>query len=147
MKRPSLISVILPVLVCMFICILSFGPVMAQSSRPSGSFASKYGPPQQTPKEVPKEAAASTPTDKNAADLNKQPAPKPQPQIKMGPVRITLGGAQNNRSTQPPAVQISPQDIAKIQKIMEIINMGKKRTRVDYCGAIVCFVLDSRRMS
>jgi hypothetical protein len=78
---------------------------------------------------VPKEAAASTPTDKNAADLDKQPAPKPEPQIKLPPVRITLGGAQNNRSTRPPTVQISPQDIAKIQKIMEIINVGQKNRR------------------
>jgi hypothetical protein len=128
MKRPSLISVILPVLVCIFICILSFGPVMAQSS-PSGRFVSKSAPPQRTPEEVPKEAAASTPTDKNAADLDKQPAPKPEPQIKLPPVRITLGGAQNNRSTRPPTVQISPQDIAKIQKIMEIINVGQKNRR------------------
>jgi hypothetical protein len=128
MKRP-LISVILPVLVCIFICTLSFGPVMAQSSRPSPSFASKYGPPQQRPKEVPKEAAASTPTDKNAADLNKQPASKPEPKIKVPPIRITLGGGQNNRGTRPPAVQISPQDIAKIQKKMEIVNMGKKKPR------------------
>ncbi len=128
MKRPSLISVILPVLVCMLICILSFGPVMAQASRPSRSLASKYGPPQQTPKEVPKEAAASTPADKNAADLNKQPAP--QPQLKLPPVRITLGAPSNNRNrTRPPAVQISPQEIAKIQKIMEIINMGQKNRR------------------
>jgi hypothetical protein len=136
MKRP-LISVILPVLVCMLICILSLGPVMAQSSRPGRTFATKYGPPQQTPreapkevpKEIPKEAAASTPTEKNAADLNKQPASKPEPRIKMSPIRITLGGGQNNRSTRPPAVQISPQDIVKIQKIMEIINMGQKKRR------------------
>jgi len=129
MKRPSLLYVIVPVLVCIFICILSFGPVTAQSSPPGRSYVSKQAPPQKPPKEVPKEAAASTPTDKNAADLNKQPAPKPEPQIKMGPVRITLGGRQNNRSTQPPGIQISPQDIAKLQKIMEIVNMGKKGPR------------------
>jgi hypothetical protein len=128
MKRPSLISVILPIPVCIFICILSFGPVMAQSS-PSGRFVSKSAPPKTTPKEVPKEAAASTAPATNAADLNKPPAPQPQPQIKLPPVRITLGGAQNNRSTQPPTVQISPQDIAKIQKIVEIINGGQKNRR------------------
>jgi len=127
MKRPSLISVILPVLVCIFICILSFGPVMAQSSA-SGRFVSKRVPPQEIPKEVPKEAAASAPTDKNAADLNKPPAPKPEPQMKLPPVRITFG-AQNNRATRPPTVQISPQPIAKIQKIMEKINTGQKNRR------------------
>src|SRR5271157_896091 len=98
MKRPSLISVILPVLVCIFICILSFGPVMAQSSL-SRPFVSKYAPPQ-TPKEVPKETpATSAPTEKVTPDPNKQSASKPEPQIKMGPVRITLGGQNNGGIT------------------------------------------------
>ena len=130
MKRPSLLYVIVPVLVCIFICILSFGPVMAQSSPPGRSFVSKQAPPQKTPKEVPKETpATSAPTEKVTPDPNKQSASRPEPQIKMGPVRITLGGGQNNRGTRPPGIQISPQDIAKIQKIMEIVNMGKKGPR------------------
>ncbi len=92
MKRASLISVILPVLVCIFICILSFGPVMAQSS-PSQPFVSKYAPPQKTPKEVPKETpATSAPTEKVTPDPNKQSASKPEPQIKMGPVRNNFRG-------------------------------------------------------
>lgn len=130
MKRPSLISVILPVLVCIFICTLSVSLVAAQSR---GWALHKQAPPQMAPKEVPKEipkdAAASAPIDKNTADLNKPPTPQSQPQIKLPPVRITLGGAQNNRSTRPPTVQISPQDIAKIQKIMEIINVGQNNRR------------------
>jgi hypothetical protein len=125
MKKPSLVSVILPVLVCVFTCTLSVGLVAAQSD---GRAVLKQAPPQMAPKELPKEAAASAPIDKNAADLNKTPAP--QPQLKLPPVRITLGAASSNRNTtRPPGIQISPQDIAKIQKIMEIINVGQNNRR------------------
>jgi hypothetical protein len=134
MKRPSLISVIKPVLVCIFICALSVGLVAAQSH---GRAVHKQSPPQkppvvnEAPKEAPKEAAASTaPTEKATTDSTKQSPPNPAPQIKVPPVRITLGAPSNNRNTtRPPGIQISPQDAAKLKKIMELFNVGQNNRR------------------
>ncbi len=128
--RLFLQRLILPLLVCILICALSAGPGMAQLINPVAANKTKKGlfmnkaPEKQLPKEAP---ATSAPSDRNTADSNK-PAAQPSPQIKIPPVRITIG-AQNNRRTPPPTIQISPQDIAKVQKIMELINIGKKSGR------------------
>ncbi len=133
MKRPSLLTVIKAFLVGIFICTLSVGLATAQQR---GVTFKQAAPPQkppvvrETPKEAPKEAVASSaPTEKVTAGATGQSAPKPGPQIKISPVRITLGGAQNNRKTQPSGIQISAQDAAKLQKIIDLFNLGQNNRR------------------
>ncbi len=119
-----------PLLVSILICAMSIGYGLAQSSNPVAANRPKNGlfvnkaPEKQPPMEAP---ATSAPSDRNTADSNK-PAAQPAPPIKIPPVRITIG-APNNRRTPPPTIQISPQDIAKVQKIMELINIGRKSGR------------------
>jgi hypothetical protein len=121
---PALLAFIL-------ICAVSVGSGMAQSSPPTAANKTPKGlflnkaPAKASPKEVPATNAAS---EKNSADLEKKPASQPASQIKIPPVRINIG-AQDNRRTSSPTIQVSPQDIAKVQKIMEIMNIGQKSGR------------------
>lgn len=117
---------------CVLISVIPVGNGMAQSSTPlaannpqRGLFMNKRVPPQTAPKDVPTTSAPSNQTVANS----QKPAAQPPSQIKVGPVRITLGGAQDNRRAAPKNIQVSPQDIAKVQKIMELMNIGKKSGR------------------
>ena len=130
--RSFLQRFILCLLVCIFICAMSAGPGMAQSSastagnnaRP-GTFLQKPVPVKTVPQNVP---ATSAPSDQNAAKSNKQAA-QPPSQIKIPPVRITIGGHRIIDGLLLRHIQVSPQDIAKVQKIMELINIGQKSGR------------------
>jgi hypothetical protein len=130
MRRLFLQRIIPALFACALICVLSVGFGMAQSLNPTaantkrGLFLNK-APAKSSPKEV---SAASAPSNQNVADPNK-PAAQPSTQIKLPPVRITLGGAQNNKSASLPTIKVSPQDIAKVQKIMELMNIGPKTGR------------------
>jgi hypothetical protein len=131
MIRRSFFSAIPALLVCILICAMSVGLGMAQSlppaaanKTPKGLFLNK-APAKPTPKEVP---ATNADSEKNSATLEKKPVIPPASQTKTPPVRITIG-AQNNRRTPSPTIQVSPQDIAKVQKIMELVNIGQKSKR------------------
>jgi|GEM_PF-5150983 len=131
MIKRSFFSAIPALLVSILICALSVGFGMAQSLDPAAANKVKKGlflsksPEKKAPKEV---SGASAPSDKNSANANQKPAVQPASQIKLPPVRITIG-AQDNRSAPPPTISVSPQDIAKVQKIMELMNIGQKSGR------------------
>jgi hypothetical protein len=129
MMRCSLLPRIIPALLALIlICALSVGVGMAQSSNPAPAngvkkrFFVNKASAKPSPKEVP---AASAPSDKNSANANRKPAVPPASQIKIPPVRITIG-AQDNKRAPLPTIKISPQDIAKVQKIMNLINVGRR---------------------
>jgi hypothetical protein len=127
----SFLSAISALSFCVLISVIPVGYGMAQSSTPlaankpqKGLFINKSVPPQTAPKDV---STTGAPSNQNAANSN-QLAAQPSTQIKIPPVRITIG-AQDNRRATPPTIKVSPQDIAKVQKIMELINIGQKSGR------------------
>ena len=116
---------------CVLISVIPVGYGMAQSPTPvaankpqKGLFIDRRVPAQTAPQDV---SAAGAPSNQNVANSNK-PAVQPPTQNKLPPVRITLGG-QQNRGATPPTIKVSPQDIAKVQKIMELMNIGQKSGR------------------
>ncbi len=59
-----------------------------------------------------------------------QTAPQPKPGFKAGPFHITFGAPRPGpRQPQTQNNQISAQDLAKVQKILDIINMGQNKGR------------------
>lgn len=123
---------------CVLISVIPVAYGMAQSPTPvaankpqKGLFIDRRVPTQTAPKDV---SAAGAPSNQNVANSNKpavqsnKPAVQPSTQINLPPVRITLGG-QQNRGATPPTIKVSPQDIAKVQKIMELMNIGQKSGR------------------
>ena len=132
MMRSFFLGRIIPALfACTLICSLSVGVGMAQSLNPTAANKTKkvrflnMAPIKSAPKETSGAGAASA---KDNVNSKKKPAVQPQSQIKIPPVRITIGG-QGNKRAPIPTIKVSPQDIAKVQKIMELVNIGRKSGR------------------
>jgi hypothetical protein len=131
MRRFFSQRIIMGLLALILICALSVGFGMAQSSSPAPANGAKKrffvnkAPAKSSPKEV---SGASAPSAKNSENSDKKLGIQPASQIKIPPVRITIGG-RDNRSVSLPPIRVSPQDIAKVQKIMELMNIGQKSGR------------------